>query len=289
MNATLVVYALALGGWAMPDPVDSTPPLFEDLSKEPSATPQYTVERREYDPSKTVSPTLDQDRRTTTRVGPGPQTPPWLARTTGLGTGQGQTPTMPSEPTNNTTAGLVPGIPLAPTAPPGQGGNALLGAPLVGGGLPSAPTMAASPAGGLTTGGYRQPMGPAAGGSTSMRPPASFGVPVPPPNSVTDRPVAPYTPPPAISPWQHLYDFNGASQNNYADTVRPMLQQQSINQHTSAQIFNANTMLQQQQSALQRGQQDVPMGPGLANPNGFINYYQNYRGYYNMPQSPTGP
>jgi hypothetical protein len=157
------------------------------------------------------------------------------------------------------------------------------GGPLgVGGpGIPATPT-AASPSGGPGTGNGAA----AAGGVTPMRPPASFGL-TGQNAPVQDKPFTNYKPSSAVSPWMNLYrsGTNNGTQDNYTSLVRPELDQQNTNQHVSAQIFGNTTKLQQQQSALQRNGQDVPVGPGLVNPQYFINYGS----YYKFPPMPTSP
>jgi hypothetical protein len=185
---------------------------------------------------------------------------------------------MPTEPTNRTTGSFVPGMPLQPTALAGPGMNS---PPGVGGlGMPSTPT-AANPSGGLGIGNGAA----AAGGSTPMRPPASFGLTQNSP--MLDKPFANYKPSPTISPWLNLYrnDTANGTQDNYTGVVRPMLEQQSANQHFAAQINSNTTKLQQQQSALQQSGQEVPVGAGLVNPQYFINYGN----YYKFPPMPTSP
>jgi hypothetical protein len=283
MNATLVVCALALGGWAMPDQADPTPPLYEDLSTAPAATPRYAVERREGDVTRTPSPTLEDGNANTPRSSfPQRSASQWPGRTLGSGTVQGQTGLMPAEPTNSTTGNLVPGMPLQPTAQAGPGMNAPAGGgPLgVGGlGMPATPT-AANPFTGPGNGAAL------AGGVAPMRPPANFGLTAQ--NApVSDKPFANYKPSPTVSPWLNLYrnDTANGTQDNYTGIVRPMLEQQNANQHFAAQINTNASKLQQQQSALQRSGQDMPVGAGLVNPQYFINYGS----YYKFPQMPTTP
>jgi hypothetical protein len=70
------------------------------------------------------------------------------------------------------------------------------------------------------------------------------------------------------------------------------MNQMDANQHFSAQIGVNASKLQQQQAALQRGTQQVPVGQGLVNPQGMLNfqYYQNTQGYFPQPTAPpTGP
>jgi hypothetical protein len=283
MNATLVVCALALGGWAMPEQVDPTPPLYEDLSIEPAYMPHYAVERREARLERTGSPTLDDGSTNSPRSAFG-QRPvsQWPTRTMGSGTGQAGM--MPAEPTNRTTGNMVPGMPLQPTAQAGPGVNSPLGGgPLAVGGLgmPASPT-AANPFGGPGTGSGAA----AAGGLTPMRPPAAYGLTAQNPPT-PDKPFSNYKPAPTISPWMNLYrnDTANGTQDNYTGFVRPALDQQNANQHFAAQINTNSSKLQQQQSALQQSGQQVPVGAGLVNPQYFINYGN----YYKFPPMPTSP
>jgi hypothetical protein len=175
-------------------------------------------------------------------------------------------------------------MPLQPTTQAGAGMNSPLGGgPMgVGGpGMPATPT-AGNPSNGPGTGGGAG----VAGGATPMRPPANFG-PTAQNAPVLDKPFSNYKPSPTVSPWMNLYrsGTNNGTQDNYTQLVRPELDQQNTNQHFAAQINTNASKLQQQQSALQRNGQEVPVGPGLVNPQYFINYGS----YYKFPQMPTSP
>ena len=123
------------------------------------------------------------------------------------------------------------------------------------------------------------------------RPAPSIGV-QPQASASLAKPFSNYAASPAISPWLNLYR-NGTANgtiDNYTALVRPGLAQQAASQYFGPPTDGPqNNILQQQQPAMGGRGQEIPLGPGLANPNAFITYPQSYRGYSpSLPPSSAG-
>jgi autotransporter-associated beta strand protein len=106
------------------------------------------------------------------------------------------------------------------------------------------------------------------------------------------KPFSNYAASPAVSPWMNLYR-NGTANgtiDNYTTLVRPELAQQAAGQNWNSPTGGPqNSVLQQRQPAMGGRGQEIPLGPGLANPNAFITYPQTYRGYSAaLPPSSAG-
>lgn len=101
---------------------------------------------------------------------------------------------------------------------------------------------------------------------------------------------------PAISPFINLFNSNQGGVNNYFSFVRPLQQQQRVNQ----QQFNQNTRLQQQLN--NRGQFNSPisLGPQIGGTQGMLRpglqgvgtpstaaTFLNHSHYYPVPQQRT--
>ena len=101
-----------------------------------------------------------------------------------------------------------------------------------------------------------------------------------------------YTRRPVISPYVNLFNNNQGGINNYFSLVRPMQQQQLINQ----QQFNQNRYLQQQLAQpyqqgygpmlVPPGSQGMfrPTGAGVGQPSTAASFF-NYSHFYNMPNA----
>jgi hypothetical protein len=126
----------------------------------------------------------------------------------------------------------------------------------------------------------RAPYGP--GGSIStgpQRPRIGLGVGSP---SPAGKPFSGYTPPPTVSPYLNLFreDLDGSSDFNYQTLVRPLLQQQQINQQVDRQAME---MARRMQSLA--AQSDFnPQGSTTQFPTGHQSVFMYYGHYY-----PTAP
>ena len=100
------------------------------------------------------------------------------------------------------------------------------------------------------------------------------------PSAASARPFSDYRQPQALSPYMQLYQRSSGPLDPYNAWVRPVEQQGAINQTFNSQIGGLQSTVQQHRSQLQQFQQEVPVqqGPGLANPQYFINYQQYYPG-----------
>jgi hypothetical protein len=265
MNVTLVVCALAMGGWVMPDPVDTTPPLFEDMSQPPKYMPRYNLEIAPPDIPPKVQPPpgiiVEPPPRIIGREFP----PPVLDRGSPDGSTPGKKPVMPIAPTDPSaaTSDLFPVMPTTPN-------------PVARPGLLSTPTNPSRPPG--SHGGGVQP--------SVTRPPAVFGpLPQNAQNTLLGQKAFQNVRPaalPAPSPWGGLFlRTGGVTTDNYDAYVVPALDQASINQRQSVEIGGLQNTVQQQRTAPPSGQV-VPTGEGFVIPNSF----NNLGSYFSTPAPP---
>jgi hypothetical protein len=95
--------------------------------------------------------------------------------------------------------------------------------------------------------------------------------PIPP---MTSQPFANFTPGPALSPYINLFrnDRRFGAVNNYYSLVRPMLQQQQLNQQTDQSLRELRIQNRLQQSQLQQLNSQMPGAQGST--------FMNYGGYF---------
>jgi hypothetical protein len=126
----------------------------------------------------------------------------------------------------------------------------------------------------------RAPYGPGIGAiSQTARPRIGLGVGT---SSPAGKPFSGYTPSPTISPYLNLFreDFDGSSDFNYQTLVRPMLQQQQINQQVERQAMEMARRMQSMAA-----QSDFsPQGSTTQFPTGHQTVFMYYGHYY-----PTAP
>jgi hypothetical protein len=96
--------------------------------------------------------------------------------------------------------------------------------------------------------------------------------------SVAGKPFASYTPSPTVSPYLNLFreDFEGGGDLNYNTLVRPMLQQQQINQ----QVQRQNMDLARRMQAISAQSDFNPRGSESQFPTGHQTVYRYYGRFY---------
>jgi hypothetical protein len=96
--------------------------------------------------------------------------------------------------------------------------------------------------------------------------------------TAASKPFSNYTPPPTVSPYLNLFreDFDGTSDFNYQTLVRPILQQQQINQQVERQSLELARRLQSMAA-----QSDFnPQGSESQFPTGHQSVFMYYGHYY---------
>jgi hypothetical protein len=96
------------------------------------------------------------------------------------------------------------------------------------------------------------------------------------------KPFSTYTPPPTTSPYLNLFreDLEGGSDFNYQTLVRPMLQQQAINEQLQRQTIETARRLQ----AVAAQADFNPQGSQSQYPTGHKTVFNYYGHYYTMPR-----
>lgn len=103
----------------------------------------------------------------------------------------------------------------------------------------------------------------------------TFGTgPAPVPPLVGQKPFTGFSPGPALSPYINLFrnDNGFGAVNNYYSLVKPMLQQQQLNQQTEQSLRELGIQNRLQQSQLQQLKRQMPGAQG--------SYFMNYHGYF---------
>ncbi|MGA2620567.1 MAG: hypothetical protein ABSF26_23340 [Thermoguttaceae bacterium] len=273
MNATLVVCTLLVGGWMLPEFDDSTPPLNEGLLQGGQSGDLLQSGRNVQLPTP---PSL------LTPVGslPTGSTYPRYGSRLGAAQSGAQAGTMPLAPTDPGARGS--GFPQSPMIGQGQSPSGY-GAARMGSGGYAAPGAGPSGAGLLTPPTATMPSAP-----TSMRglshyaPPAPAAPPNPMLNPAASKPFEQWQPSSPVSPWQMLYSqptANGTI-DPYTNYIRPAQSQQQTNQRLSAEINGVQGTMQGRGPANRGFEQEQQGTRGLANPQGFINYFGNTGGYF---------
>ncbi|HJQ81654.1 MAG TPA: hypothetical protein VJ828_16950 [Lacipirellulaceae bacterium] len=123
----------------------------------------------------------------------------------------------------------------------------------------------------------RAPYGPGSGAISQPRIGLGAGT-----SSPASKPFSGYTPSPTVSPYLNLFreDLDGTSDFNYQTLVRPMLQQQQINQQVERQAMEMARRMQSMAA-----QSDfAPQGSTTQFPTGHQSVFMYYGHYY-----PTAP
>ena len=276
MNATLVICTLLVGGWMLPEFDDSTPPLSEGWLQGGQSGDLLQSGRNVQLPTP---PSL---------IGPAPSTNmgPMSARGYGPRPGTspsgGQAGTMPMAPTDFGPRGS--GFPQSPTIGQGQSSIGYSPARLAPSGY-AAPSGGQNGAGLLTPPTATMPALPSTQrglGAYSPRPPAALPNPMLNPAASSQKPFERWQAPSPISPYQYLYGqpTDNGTINPYMAYVRPIQQQQQTNQRLGAEINGVQSTMQGHVPTNRGYEQEQPGVRGLANPQGFINYYFGNTGGY---------
>jgi hypothetical protein len=192
--------------------------------------------------------------------------------------GFGPSPTYTPVPTWNNPTGTAAALPSAPTpgmaTPPG-GSAGRYASPGTYGGASGLPAITPTPAA------FSDPMYgpyvPSAPSMSSMATPYSSTALPYAPTAAVDKPFTGYTPPPTYSPYMNLYRNNPRGLvDNYYSLVRPLAQQDNINQQMRGQIQGLEYNNQLQRAMLQRLNQQNEILQGSYRPN----YFMNQGGYY---------
>ncbi len=188
----------------------------------------------------------------------GPATVPGYTLPAGpLGSPLGAMPSgaaMPSAPTPSYQGGVGQGyqgtMPYRPVAP-AMPTTAMFSDPIYGPYVPTSPGIGYTP---------------------------SFGTVNPiAPTATYEKPFSDYVAPPTYSPYMNLYRFNPRGPiDNYYSLVRPMVQQNTLNQQYRGQLQGLQMNNQLQRTMIQRLQQQNQALQGTYQPG----YYQNQGGYY---------